>query len=248
MYIEKYITNPRHVEVQILGDEHGNVIHVGERDYSMQRRHQKLIEETPATILDEKTREKLHETAIAATKAIGYYGAGTFEFLYDQDSKEFYFIEMNTRLQVEHCVSEMVSGLDMVEWMIRIAQGEKLPSQDEIEFRGHSIECRIAAEDPKSFAPNPGKITKFIAPNGRNVRFDSHIYEGYSVPPFYDSMIGKLIVHADTRQKAIAKMRVALDEFIIQGIKTTRNFHLNMMESADFANNKFDTNYLTKYY
>ena len=248
MYIEKYITNPRHVEVQILGDEHGNVIHVGERDCSMQRRHQKLIEETPATILDEKTREKLHETAIAATKAIGYYGSGTFEFLYDQDSKEFYFIEMNTRLQVEHCVSEMVSGLDMVEWMIRIAQGEKLPSQDEIEFRGHSIECRIAAEDPKSFAPNPGKITKFIAPNGRNVRFDSHIYEGYSVPPFYDSMIGKLIVHADTRQKAIAKMRVALDELIIQGIKTTRNFHLNMMESADFANNKFDTNYLTKYY
>ncbi|NLK66584.1 MAG: acetyl-CoA carboxylase biotin carboxylase subunit [Campylobacteraceae bacterium] len=248
MYVEKYIQNPRHIEVQIIGDEHGNVIHVGERDCSMQRRHQKLIEETPAMILDDETREKLHETAVKATKAIGYSGAGTFEFLYDSVSGEFYFIEMNTRLQVEHCVSEMVSGLDIVEWMIRVAQGEKLPSQESIEFKGHSIECRITAEDSKSFVPNPGKITKFVAPNGLNVRFDSHIYEGYTVPPFYDSMIGKLIVHADTREKAVAKMKVALNQLVIQGIKTTRKFHLAMMDNADFLNNEFDTNYLTKHY
>lgn len=248
MYVEKYIQNPRHIEVQVIGDEHGNVIHVGERDCSMQRRHQKLIEESPAIILDEKTRNKLHETAVKATKAIGYFGAGTFEFLYDSHSGEFYFIEMNTRLQVEHCVSEMVSGIDIVEWMIRVAQGEKLPSQESIKFKGHSIECRITAEDPKSFMPNPGKITKFISPNGRNVRFDSHIYDGYCVPPFYDSMIGKLIVHADDRNKAIAKMKVALNQLIVQGIKTTRNFHLVMMDNADFIKNNYDTNYLAKHY
>ncbi|MSN95908.1 acetyl-CoA carboxylase biotin carboxylase subunit [Campylobacter sp. FMV-PI01] len=247
MYIEKYIQNPRHIEVQIIGDEYGNVIHVGERDCSMQRRHQKLIEESPATILDDKTRQNLHQTAIKAAKSIGYAGAGTFEFLYDSCSNEFYFIEMNTRLQVEHCVSEMVSGIDIVEWMIRVAEGEKLPNQDDIKFRGHSIECRITAEDPKSFTPNPGKITKCITPNGRNVRFDSHIYEGYSVPPYYDSMIGKLIVHADDRNKAIAKMKVALNELIIGGIKTTRNFHLNMMENEDFITNNYDTNYLVKH-
>lgn len=248
MYIEKYIQNPRHIEVQVIGDEHGNVIHVGERDCSMQRRHQKLIEESPAVILDEDTRKKLHQTAVNATKAIGYSGAGTFEFLYDQASKEFYFIEMNTRLQVEHCVSEMVSGLDIVEWMIRVAEGEKLPSQDEIELKGHSIECRISAEDPKSFAPCPGKISKFVSPNGRNVRWDSHIYEGYSVPPFYDSMIGKLIVYANTRDKAIAKMKVALDELIIQGIKCTKNFHISMMDNEDFVNSNYDTNYLSSHY
>ncbi len=248
MYIEKYIQNPRHIEVQIIGDEHGNVIHVGERDCSMQRRHQKLIEESPATILDEETREKLHKTAVDATKAIGYSGAGTFEFLYDQISKNFYFIEMNTRLQVEHCVSEMISGLDIVEWMIKVAEGKKLPSQDEIVLKGHAIECRIAAEDSKSFMPCPGKITKFIAPNGRNVRFDSHIYEGYSVPPFYDSMIGKLIVYAEDRPQTIRKMKVALDELIIQGIKTTKNFHIAMMESENFYSGDYDTNYLTKHY
>lgn len=247
MYIEKYITNPRHVEVQILGDEHGNVIHVGERDCSMQRRHQKLIEETPATILDEKTREKLHETAIAATKAIGYYGAGTFEFLYDQDSQEFYFIEMNTRLQVEHCVSEMVSGLDLIEWMIKIAEGKELLPQNKIKISGHAIECRITAEDPKSFVPSPGKITKYVAPAGRNVRMESHIYQGYNVPPFYDSMIGKLVVYDNNRDRAISKMKVALDELIIGGIKTTRDFHLQMMNNVDFLNNNYDTNYLAKH-
>lgn len=247
MYMEKYISNPRHIEVQILADEHGNAVHIGERDCSMQRRHQKLIEESPASLLDETTRKKLHQTAITATKAIGYCGAGTFEFLYDQKSKEFYFIEMNTRLQVEHCVSEMVSGLDLIEWMIRIAEGEKLLSQDEINLSGHALECRITAEDPKSFVPNPGKIIKYIAPGGRNVRMDSHIYEGYSVPPYYDSMIGKLIVYEKDRNRAIAKMRVALDELVIQGIKTTKDFHRTMMDNLDFINNKYDTNYLSKH-
>ncbi|ANE36458.1 acetyl-CoA carboxylase, biotin carboxylase [Campylobacter iguaniorum] len=247
MYMEKYITNPRHIEVQVLGDEHGNVVHIGERDCSLQRRHQKLIEESPAVILDEKTRAELHETAVKATKAIGYVGAGTFEFLYDQRDNKFYFIEMNTRLQVEHCVSEMCSGLDLIEWMIRIAQGEKLLSQDEINLKGHAIECRITAEDPKSFTPNPGKITKYIVPGGRNVRMDSHVYEGYSVPPYYDSMIGKLIVYDKDRTRAIAKMKVALDELVIQGIKTTKDFHLNMMDNSDFINNLYDTNYLSKH-
>ena len=244
MYMEKYISNPRHIEVQVLGDEHGNVVHVGERDCSMQRRHQKLIEESPAVILDDATRANLHETAVRAAKAIGYAGAGTFEFLYDQKDNKFYFIEMNTRLQVEHCVSEMCSGLDLIEWMIRIAQGEKLLDQSQIKLEGHAIECRITAEDPKSFTPNPGKITKYVAPGGRNVRMDSHVYEGYSVPPYYDSMIGKLIVHDTDRNKAIAKMKVALDQLIIQGIKTTKDFHIGMMNNNDFINNLYDTNYL----
>ena len=247
MYMEKYISNPRHIEVQVLGDEHGNVVHVGERDCSMQRRHQKLIEESPAVILDEATRANLHETAVRAAKAIGYAGAGTFEFLYDQKDNKFYFIEMNTRLQVEHCVSEMCSGLDLIEWMIRIAQGEKLLDQSQIKLEGHAIECRITAEDPKSFTPNPGKITKYVAPGGRNVRMDSHVYEGYSVPPYYDSMIGKLIVHDTDRNKAIAKMKVALDQLIIQGIKTTKDFHIGMMNNDDFINNLYDTNYLAKH-
>lgn len=247
MYMEKYISNPRHIEVQVLGDEHGNVVHVGERDCSMQRRHQKLIEESPAVILDDATRANLHETAVRAAKAIGYAGAGTFEFLYDQKDNKFYFIEMNTRLQVEHCVSEMCSGLDLIEWMIRIAQGEKLLDQSQIKLEGHAIECRITAEDPKSFTPNPGKITKYVAPGGRNVRMDSHVYEGYSVPPYYDSMIGKLIVHDADRNKAIAKMKVALDQLIIQGIKTTKDFHIGMMNNDDFINNLYDTNYLAKH-
>lgn len=247
MYMEKYISNPRHIEVQVLGDEYGNVVHVGERDCSMQRRHQKLIEESPAVILDDTTRANLHETAVRAAKAIGYAGAGTFEFLYDQKDNKFYFIEMNTRLQVEHCVSEMCSGLDLIEWMIRIAQGEKLLDQSQIKLEGHAIECRITAEDPKSFTPNPGKITKYVAPGGRNVRMDSHVYEGYSVPPYYDSMIGKLIVHDTDRNKAIAKMKVALDQLIIQGIKTTKDFHIGMMNNEDFVNNLYDTNYLAKH-
>ena len=246
MYMEKYIQNPRHIEVQIIGDSFGNIVHIGERDCSMQRRHQKLIEESPAILLDDKTRKKLHETAIKAAKAIGYEGAGTFEFLVDKNL-DFYFIEMNTRLQVEHCVSEMVSGIDIIEQMIKVAEGYALPPQESIKLRGHSIECRITAEDPKSFVPSPGKLAKYVPPAGRNVRMESHCYQGYSVPPFYDSMIGKLVVWGEDRNQAISKMKVALNELIVRGIKTTRNFHLNMMDNADFINNTFDTNYLARH-
>ncbi len=246
LYMEKYIKNPRHIEVQVVGDSHGNAIHIGERDCSLQRRHQKLIEESPAIILDEKTRAKLHEVAIKATKYLKYENAGTFEFLLDSD-KNFYFMEMNTRLQVEHCVSEMVSGIDIIELMILVAEGKELPPQESIEFKGHSIECRITAEDSLRFIPSPGKITKYIMPGGRNVRMDSHIYQGYSVPPTYDSMIGKLIVWGEDRQRAIAKMKNSLLELQIEGIKTTRDFHLNMMQNEDFIGNNFDTNYLSKF-
>lgn len=246
MYIEKCILNPRHIEVQILGDSFGNVIHIGERDCSMQRRHQKLIEESPAILLDEKTRKKLHETAIRAAKAISYEGAGTFEFLVDKNL-DFYFIEMNTRLQVEHCVSEMVSGIDIIEQMIKVAEGYALPPQESIQLRGHSIECRITAEDSRSFMPNPGKITKYVPPAGRNVRMESHCYQDYSVPPYYDSMIGKLVVWGEDRNMAISKMRLALDELIVRGIKTTRTFHRKMMDNPDFINNTFDTTYLAKH-
>ncbi|MFV0481619.1 MAG: acetyl-CoA carboxylase biotin carboxylase subunit [Campylobacteraceae bacterium] len=246
LYMEKFIVKPRHIEVQVMGDRYGNAIHIGERDCSMQRRHQKLIEESPAILLDEKTRKKLHETAIRATKAIGYENAGTFEFLVDEN-KNFYFMEMNTRLQVEHCVSEMVSGLDIIELMIKVAEGEKLPAQESLTFKGHSIECRITAEDPVRFIPSPGKISKYIAPGGRNVRMDSHAYQGYVVPPYYDSMIGKLIVWAEDRPRAIAKMKQALRELTIEGIGCVRDFHLKMMDNEDFINNNFDTNYLSKH-
>ena len=246
LYMEKYIKNPRHIEVQVLADSHGNVVHIGERDCSMQRRHQKLIEESPAIALDEQTRANLHAVAVKATKHIGYENAGTFEFLLDAD-KNFYFMEMNTRLQVEHCVSEMVSGIDIIEWMIRVAEGEKLFEQSALSFKGHSIECRITAEDPVKFIPSPGKITKYIIPGGRNVRMDSHAYQGYSVPPHYDSMIGKLIVWGEDRTRAIAKMKQALSELQIEGIKTVRDFHLNMMDNIDFIENRFDTNYLSRY-
>jgi len=246
LYMEKYIKNPRHIEVQVIGDSFGNVLHIGERDCSMQRRHQKLIEESPAIALDAKTRARLHEVAVKATKYIGYENAGTFEFLLDAD-KNFYFMEMNTRLQVEHCVSEMVSGIDIIEWMIRVAEGEKLFDQSALTFRGHSIECRITAEDPVKFIPSPGKITKYIIPGGRNVRMDSHAYQGYVVPSHYDSMIGKLVVWGEDRTRAIAKMKQALSELQIEGIKTVRDFHLNMMDNKDFIENKFDTNYLSRY-
>ena len=246
LYMEKYIKNPRHIEVQVIGDEHGNVVHIGERDCSMQRRHQKLIEESPAIALDQVTRERLLAVAVKATKAIGYHNAGTFEFLLDAD-KNFYFMEMNTRLQVEHCVSEMVSGIDIIEWMIRVAEGETLFDQSKIQLKGHSIECRITAEDPVKFIPSPGKITKYIVPGGRNVRMDSHAYQGYVVPSTYDSMIGKLVVWGEDRTRAIAKMKQALSELQIEGIKTVRDFHLAMMDNPDFIENKFDTNYLSRY-
>ncbi|WP_331774854.1 acetyl-CoA carboxylase biotin carboxylase subunit [Sulfurospirillum sp. 1612] len=246
LYMEKFIKNPRHIEVQVMGDSHGNAIHIGERDCSLQRRHQKLIEESPAVILDATTRANLHEVAIKAVKFIGYENAGTFEFLLDSD-KNFYFMEMNTRLQVEHCVSEMVSGVDIIEWMIRVAEGETLPEQKEITLKGHSIECRITAEDPVKFIPSPGKVTKYIAPGGRNVRIDSHLYQNYVIPSHYDSMIGKLIVWGEDRERAIAKMHEALAELQIEGVATVRDFHIKMMENPDFVSNQFDTNYLSKY-
>ncbi|WRA74285.1 acetyl-CoA carboxylase biotin carboxylase subunit [Helicobacter pylori] len=244
VYLEKFINKPKHIEVQILADKHGNVIHVGERDCSVQRRQQKLIEETPAVVLEEGVRKRLLETAIKAAKYIGYVGAGTFEFLLDSNMKDFYFMEMNTRLQVEHTISEMVSGLNLIEWMIKIAQGEELPNQESFSLKGHAIECRITAEDPKKFYPSPGKITEWIAPGGVNVRLDSHAHANYVVPTHYDSMIGKLIVWGENRERAIAKMKRALKEFKVEGIKTTIPFHLEMLENADFRQAKIHTKYL----
>ncbi|TLD85852.1 acetyl-CoA carboxylase biotin carboxylase subunit [Helicobacter sp. MIT 05-5294] len=243
IYMEKFIDKPKHIEVQILADKHGNVLHVGERDCSLQRRHQKLIEESPAPTLEPKTRQKLLETAITATKAIKYVGAGTYEFLLDSN-QNFYFMEMNTRLQVEHPVSELVSGLDIIELMIQIAEGKTLPKQEEIYFKGCAMECRITAEDPVKFYPSAGKITKWIAPGGGNVRLDSHAYAGYVVPMFYDSMIGKLIVWGKNRKEAIARMSRALDEFCVEGIKTTIAFHQEMMKNDDFKRGVIHTKYL----
>jgi acetyl-CoA carboxylase biotin carboxylase subunit len=246
IYMEKFIKNPRHIEVQIIADSHGNVLHIGERDCSMQRRHQKLIEESPAVALTPEIRAALHASAVRATKYIKYEGAGTFEYLLDAD-KNFYFMEMNTRLQVEHTVSEMVSGLDLIEMMIQVAEGAVLPAQESVVLSGHSIECRITAEDPVKFLPCPGKITQWIAPGGRNVRIDTHVHGGYIVPPTYDSMIGKLIVYGRDRKDAIARMHRALSEFTVTGIKTTIPFHAKMMKNPDFINNNFDTKYLENY-
>jgi len=246
MYLERFINNPRHIEVQVIGDSHGNAIHIGERDCSLQRRHQKVIEESPAILLNDETRDHLHSVAVKATKYLKYEGAGTFEFLAD-DKQNIYFMEMNTRLQVEHPVSEMVSGLDIVEWMIKVAEGEELPAQEKIKFRGHAIEVRITAEDPNSFLPCPGKVTQWFVPGGRNVRVDSHVYTNYVVPPFYDSMIGKLIVWGRDRNKAINIMKRALNEFEVEGIKTTIPFHQKMMENEDFISNNYDTKYLENY-
>lgn len=245
IYMEKYIQKPRHVEVQILGDKYGNVIHLGERDCSLQRRHQKLIEESPATILDDATRKKLLDTAVKAAKSIGYYSAGTIEFLVDKDLN-FYFMEMNTRLQVEHPVTEMVTNLDIVEWMIRVEEGEKIPSQEEITFNGHAIECRILAEDSKKFIPSPGRIESLYIPGGKDVRVDTHIYAGYTIPPYYDSLIAKVITKGKDRKEAIEVMKEALREFKVEGIKTTIPFHLEMLENEDFLSNNYDTKYLDK--
>ncbi|WP_201352326.1 acetyl-CoA carboxylase biotin carboxylase subunit [Hydrogenimonas urashimensis] len=246
IYMEKFIENPRHIEVQVLADSHGNAVHIGERDCSMQRRHQKLIEESPALFLDDETRSRLHEAAVKATKHIGYESAGTFEFLVDKH-RNFYFMEMNTRLQVEHCVSEMVSGIDIIEWMIRIAEGEELFEQSAVQLKGHAIECRITAEDPVNFMPCPGKISKWIAPGGKDVRIDSHAHAGYIIPQHYDSMIGKVIVWGENRERAIKKMQRAMDEFEVGGIKTVIDFHRRMMRNPDFIENRFDTKYLEEH-
>ncbi len=246
LYMEKFIESPRHVEVQVVGDSFGNAIHIGERDCSMQRRHQKLIEESPALVLEKARRDELHQAAVRATEFLRYEGAGTFEFLVDKYNN-FYFMEMNTRLQVEHCVSEMVSGIDIIKLMIEVAEGKPVPPQEEINLKGHAIECRITAEDPVSFLPSPGKIQKWIAPGGKDVRIDTHAYCNYIIPPYYDSMIGKLIVWGEDRDAAIAKMRRALDEFEVAGVKTTIDFHRKMMRNEDFINNNYDTKYLEDY-
>lgn len=246
LYMEKFIEAPRHVEVQVVGDSFGNAIHIGERDCSMQRRHQKLLEESPAVVLTDKRRKELHEAAVRATEFLEYEGAGTYEFLVDKHNN-FYFMEMNTRLQVEHCVSEMVSGIDIVKLMIEVAEGKPLPKQEEVTLKGHAIECRITAEDPVTFLPSPGKIQKWIAPGGKDVRIDTHAHCNYIIPPYYDSMIGKLIVWGEDREAAIAKMSRALNEFEVAGVRTTIDFHRKMMHNRDFHSNNYDTKYLENY-
>ena len=233
VYMEKFLENPRHIEIQILADQHGNAVFLGDRDCSMQRRHQKIIEEAPSPLLPAKIRDKIGERCAEACRKIKYRGAGTFEFLYENG--EFYFIEMNTRLQVEHTVTEMITGLDLVQQQIFVAAGEKLKfRQRDIELRGHAIECRINAEDPYNFVPSPGKIGTFHMPGGPGVRIDTHAYAGYTVPPHYDSMIGKLITYGATRDQAIARMRIALSEMMIDGIKTNVPLHADLMADAAF--------------
>jgi acetyl-CoA carboxylase, biotin carboxylase subunit len=233
VYMEKFLENPRHIEIQILADQHGNAVYLGDRDCSMQRRHQKIIEEAPSPLLSAKIRDKIGERCAEACRKIKYRGAGTFEFLYENG--EFYFIEMNTRLQVEHTVTEMITGLDLVQQQIFVAAGEKLKfRQKDIELRGHAIECRINAEDPYNFVPSPGKISTFHMPGGPGVRIDTHAYAGYTVPSHYDSMIGKLITYGATREQAIARMRIALSEMMVDGIKTNIPLHADLMADAAF--------------
>jgi len=243
LYIEKYVEQPRHIEIQVFGDQHGNVIHLGERDCSVQRRHQKLIEEAPSPAMDDELRKKMGDAAIKGCHAVHYENAGTIEFLLDKN-KNFYFMEMNTRIQVEHPVTEMVTGHDLIKLQLRVAAGEKLPKR-KIRAHGHAIECRINAEDPlTNFRPSPGMITGFHMPGGFGVRVDTHSYAGYHVPPFYDSLIAKLVVFAQTREGAINKMASALDEFTIEGIKTTIPFHQQVMADQRFREGQFDTSFL----
>ncbi len=247
IYIEKFIINPRHIEIQIIADEYGNIVHLGERDCSIQRRHQKIIEETPSTIVDEKLRNKMGDVAVKVAKIAGYTSLGTVEFLLDKD-KNFYFMEMNTRIQVEHPITEMRTGIDLVKEQIKIAGGEKLKlKQKEIEFRGHSIECRINAENPnKNFMPSPGKITGLNLPGGNGIRIDSAIYEGYTIPPNYDSMLAKIIVHGQNRNEAISKMKRALEELVIDGIDTNTEFLFKIIKSPNYIRGYFDTSFIEK--
>ena len=249
VYAEKYLENPRHIEVQILGDSFGNVIHLGERDCSIQRRHQKLIEEAPSPAIDEETRAQMGAAAVRAAKAINYEGAGTCEFLLDHDGK-WYFMEMNTRIQVEHCVTELVACVDIVRAQILIASGEPLKfTQDEIQLKGHAIECRINAENPaKGFMPNPGKITGYLAPGGFGVRVDSHVYQDYEIPPYYDSMIGKLICWGRDRNEARRRMYRALKEYVVTGVETTIPFHQDIIEDEVFMSGNFNTGFIEEYY
>ncbi len=245
IYIEKFIKNPRHVEIQILADEHGNVVHLGERDCTIQRKHQKLIEETPSIVVDEKLRNKMGNAAVKAAKIAGYTSCGTVEFLVDSD-KNFYFMEMNTRIQVEHPITEMRTGIDIVKEQIRIVAGEELKfKQKEIEFRGHSIECRINAENPnKNFMPSPGQIKEINLPGGNGIRVDTAIYNGYIIPPNYDSMIAKIIVFGNTRNEAIAKMKRALEELVIDGVDTNRDFLFSIIRNPNFIRGRYDTSFI----
>ena len=247
IYIEKFIQNPRHVEIQILADEHGNVIHLGERDCTVQRKNQKIIEETPSTAIDDKLREKMGEAAIKAAKKVGYTSCGTIEFLVDKN-KNFYFMEMNTRIQVEHGIKEERTGIDIVKEQIRIAAGEKLKiKQKDVEFRGHSIECRINAENPeKKFRPCPGKITGLILPGGNGIRVDTFVYEGYTIPANYDSMIAKIIATGKTRNEAISKMKRALEETVIEGVDTNIDFLFKIIRNSNFLRGKYDTSFIEK--
>ena len=247
VYIEKYVEEPRHVEIQVIGDKFGNAVHLGERDCSIQRRHQKLIEEAPSAGIDAKTREKMGKFAAKLTKGIGYDSVGTLEFLVDKNMN-FYFMEMNTRIQVEHPVTEMITGMDLIKEQIRVAAGEKLSlTQKDVKIEGHSIECRINAENPdKNFAPSPGRIESMHLPGGNGVRIDTHIYEDYTVSPFYDSMLLKLIVHGKTRQEAIAKMRSALGEIVIEGVDTNIDFNYEIINNPYFIDADIDTSFIEK--
>ncbi len=249
VYAEKFLENPRHIEVQILGDQYGNVVHLGERDCSIQRRHQKLLEEAPSPAIDEATRKEMGAAAVRAAKAINYEGAGTCEFLLDHDGK-WYFMEMNTRIQVEHCVTEMISNIDLVREQIMVASGEPLDfTQDDIILRGHAIECRINAENPaKDFMPNPGQITGYVTPGGFGVRVDSHAYQDYKIPPYYDSMIGKLICWGRTRNEARRRMYRALKEYVITGVETTIPFHQAIIEDPVFMSGNFNTGFIEDFY
>ena len=245
LYLEKFIEKPRHIEIQIIGDTHGNVAHLGERECSIQRRHQKLVEESPSAVVDEELRKRMGDAAIHGAKKIGYIGVGTIEFILDSN-KDFFFMEMNTRIQVEHTVTEMVTGADLIKQQIRMHVGERYPAYlDTVQLRGHAIECRINAEDPdRNFIPSPGTITSFHMPGGKGVRVDTHSYAGYEIPTYYDSMIGKLIVQASNRDGAINRMQRALEECIIEGPKTTIPFHEAIMRDKDFKKGNFDTSFL----
>lgn len=245
VYMEKYLSNPRHIEVQVLGDTHGNAIHLGERECSIQRSHQKVIEECPSPVLTPAQRKEVGELAANCARKLGYRGVGTMEFLFE-DGK-FYFLEMNTRLQIEHTITEMVTGIDLVREQILVAAGEKLPyKQDDIRFSGHAVECRINAEHPETFIPSPGKVTRYHAPGGLGVRVDSALYEGYTVPPTYDSMIAKLVTHAKTREEALMRMERALGECVIEGISTNIPLHLQILQEPDFRSAKFNIHWLQK--
>lgn len=246
VYVEKFVENPRHIEIQVMGDQFGNVVHLGERDCSVQRRHQKLIEETPSPFITEEIREAMGAAAVKGAKSVNYEGAGTVEFIVDKN-KNFYFMEMNTRIQVEHPVTEQVTGVDLIREQIAVASGQKLKVK-KVKREGHSIECRINAENPdKNFAPSPGRITSFHMPGGIGIRVDTHAYANYYIPPYYDSMIAKLIVTADNREEAIKRMYRALDEFIIEGIFTTIPFHKKVMKHEKFIDSDYDTSFIEKY-